>query len=48
MLGNITITEANIRQNTGKEKKNQSKKELPDIQTGLVPHSLLHFQAPKY
>lgn len=32
LLGNITITEANVRQNTGKEK--QSKKELPDIQTG--------------
>ena len=32
LLGNITITEANVRQNTGKEK--QSKRELPDIQTG--------------
>lgn len=32
LLGNITTTEANVRQNTGKEK--QSKKELPDIQTG--------------
>lgn len=32
LLGNITITEANVRQNTGKEK--QSEKELPDIQTG--------------
>lgn len=32
LLGNITTTEAKVRQNTGKEK--QSKKELPDIQTG--------------
>ena len=32
LLGNITITEANVRQNTGEEK--QSERELPDIQTG--------------
>lgn len=32
LLGNITVTEANVRQNTGEE--TQSKKELPDIQTG--------------